>query len=56
MKTRLELLLDSVSAEHEVTIDVRDYTPAQKDLIERAANARGLNASSDGKYILIRQF
>jgi hypothetical protein len=55
-KTKLDLILDRVSAgKHEVTFDVRDgYTPAQIERIISTARARGLDASSDGKYVLVR--
>ncbi len=54
-KTKLDLILDRVKpGKHEVTIDVRDYTEAQKKKVIHTAEARGLHAASDGKHILIR--
>ena len=58
LKTKLELMLDAVATgkRGEITLDVRDgYSKAQKAVIEAAARARGLDASSDGKYILVRK-
>ena len=53
-KSKLDLLLDSVKPrEHEVTIDVRDYTSEQVDRIYAAAAARGLHASGTRRWILI---
>ena len=54
MKTELDLVLDQVNAKREITFDVRDYTQFEKNLIIATAGARGLHASSDGKYILVR--
>lgn len=55
-KTRLDLLLDRVKyGKHEVTFDVRGYTEAEKRRVITAAEARGFDASSDGKHILVRQ-
>lgn len=54
-KTKLDLILDKVKAKkHEITLDVRDYTEAQKQRIITTAEKRGLHAASDGKFILIR--
>ena len=53
--SRLDQILDAVEAgQREFTLDVRDYTEDQKRRIIDAAQARGLDASSDGNYILIR--
>ena len=55
MKTKLDLLLDAVIREQrELTFDVRDYPESDKQRIIDTANARGLDAASDGKHILIR--
>jgi len=54
MKTKLDLVLDQVNAKREITFDVRDYTQFEKNLIIATAEARGLHAISDGKYILVR--
>ena len=55
-KSKLDLILDRVEKnKREVTFDVRDYSNSQKDKIISAATSRGLDASSDGKYILVRK-
>lgn len=55
MKTKLDLILDTVKyGEHEVTIDVRSFSESDKKRIVSRAEKRGLDASSDGKWILIR--
>jgi hypothetical protein len=54
-KSRLDLILDRVRpGEHEVTIDTDGYTREQVVKIIAAAKARGLHASSDGRFVLIR--
>ena len=55
MKTKLDLILDTVTRLHEVTLDVRDYTREQKARVEETARVRGLDVSGDGKYILVRK-
>lgn len=57
LKSKLDLYLDAVVSgkRGEITFDVQDgYTEEQKNKIIKAAESRGLDASSDGKYILIR--
>lgn len=55
MKQKLDLILDSVeSRKREVTFDVRDFTKEQKQAVIARAVTRGLDAASDGKYILVR--
>lgn len=54
-KTKLDMALDKVRhRENEATFDVRDYSEADKNRIIDAAQSRGLDASSDGKFILVR--
>jgi hypothetical protein len=54
-KTRLDLLLDSVTAKkNEVTIDTDGFTQAQVDQVIATAKARGLSASYDGRFVLVR--
>ena len=54
-KTRLDLILDRVApGKHEVTIDTEGYTGEQVDRIIAAAKARGLHASHDGRFVLVR--
>jgi hypothetical protein len=54
-KTRLDLILDSVAAKkNEVTIDTDGFTQAQVDQIIATAKARGLSASYDGRFVLVR--
>ena len=55
MKTKLDLMLDALldSPQQEITFDVRDYTEIDKARI--IAEKRGLDASSDGKWILVRK-
>lgn len=55
LKTKLDLILDAVVyAKREVTLDVRDCTEEQKARVIAMAEARGLHAASDGKWILVR--
>ena len=53
-RTRLELILDRVTPEHEVTIDADGYTRAQVDRIIVTAKARGLHVSGTNRWLLIR--
>lgn len=56
MKTKLDLMLESVQrGERELTFDVRDWEPAQVTKLETAVKAHGLDASSDGKWVLVRK-
>lgn len=57
MKTKLDLMLDALldSPQQEITFDVRDYTEIDKARIIAEAEKRGLDASSDGKWILVRK-
>ncbi len=54
-RSKLDLLLDRVKpGEREVTLDVREFTPEQQQQVIDTAKARGLDASSDGRNILVR--
>lgn len=53
-KTLLDKILDSVSPQHEVTIDAEGYSQEDVDRIYRAAKARGLNVGGTNRWILIR--
>jgi DNA repair protein RadC len=47
--------LDRVKAgQHEVTIDTEGYTKDQVDRVIATAKGRGLHASYDGRYVLVR--
>lgn len=51
----LDRLLDMVKPrEREVTIDVRDCTPEQREDIIHAATARGLHVAGSRNHLLIR--
>lgn len=54
-KSRLDLILDRVAqGKHEVTIDTEGYTAEQVDRIIATAKGRGLHASYDGRFVLVR--
>lgn len=54
-KTKLDLILDTVQpGKHEVTFDTEGYTPDQVAKIVAAAQVRGLSASFDGRFVLVR--
>lgn len=54
-KTKLDLMLDQVEAgKREITFDTDGYSEAQRDRIIQTAEARGLHAASDGRFILVR--
>lgn len=53
--TMLDRLLSTVKAgAHELAFDVRDYSSADKQRVIDTAVSRGLDAASDGKFILVR--
>ncbi len=54
-KTKLDLMLDRVErGKREITFDVRDWKRADVDRLIKTATDRGLDASSDGKHVLVR--
>lgn len=54
-KTKLDLILDGVKAKKkEVSIDTEGYTKDQVDRIIATARGRGLDASYDGRWVLVR--
>lgn len=54
-KTNLDLILDKVQrGEREVTIDTDGYTEEQVGRIMTTAKTRGLHASRDRRFVLIR--
>lgn len=54
-KTKLDLMLDQVEAgKREITFDVRDWDKAAVDRLITVVRARGLDASSDGERVLVR--
>lgn len=55
-KTKLDLMLDRVeSTGKELTIDVIDANRDNLTRIMAVATNRGLNASTDGRHVLIRR-
>lgn len=54
-KTKLEIYADSVKKSgKEVTIDVEDATPEMLRKIVSSAEAMGVSASTDGRFVLLR--
>ena len=53
-RSRLDVILDSVTPRHEVTLDARDLTPSEVEHVYSAARARGLHASGTQGWVLIR--
>ena len=53
--TKLDLMLDRVKpGEREITFDVRGWDRADVDRLIRVVMDRGLDAASDGKFVLVR--
>ncbi len=53
--TMLDQILDRVVyGQHEVTFDTEGYSREQVDRIIKTAEARGLDAASDGRFVLVR--